>query len=118
MIRKFASGATRNTDKKKLDWEGFISPVAMRRFARYMHQHRVQSDGNLRDSDNWQKGFPRRQIMKSLIRHVWDLWYVWRSSPTAKELMLDLLCAILFNTQAMMLEIIYDRNIEDLDDGS
>src|SRR3990167_9734133 len=97
LIRTLDSGATRDTDSGKLDWEGFISPRAMRYFAEYMHKHRQQSDGTLRDADNWQKGMPRRQYMKSMIRHVWDLWAGWDSNPDYHDNLVDLLCAIIFN---------------------
>src|SRR3990167_2688002 len=114
-IRTFGSGATRDTDEGKLDWEGFISPVAMRYFAEYMHRNRYQSDGTLRDADNWQKGMPRRQYMKSLIRHTWALWCNWRSEEGSQGLRkaTDLLCAIIFNAQGLLLEIALGRYIEE-----
>ena len=112
-IRTFGSGATRDTDEGKLDWEGFVSPVAMRFFAEYMHKHRHQSDGTLRDADNWQKGMPRRQYMKSLIRHTWDLWLKWRCPPYNIEGLVDLLCAIIFNAQGLLLEIALGRYVEE-----
>lgn len=68
-IRTFDTGATRDTDEGKLDFEGFLSPLALERFAEYMNKHRQQSDGSLRDSDNWQKGIPVKQYMKSMWRH-------------------------------------------------
>ena len=68
-VRTFDTGATRDTDDGKLDYEGFISPLVLERFARYMHTHRLQPDGTLRDSDNWQKGIPRDQYIKSAWRH-------------------------------------------------
>src|SRR3990167_2853168 len=111
-IRQFKSGATRDTDDGKLDWEGFISPVAMRRFAEYMDGHRVQADGSLRDSDNWQAGFPRGQTMKSLVRHAWDLWYEWRRGKD-EVVMVDLLCAVIFNAQSLLLEITLGRDVEE-----
>ena len=111
-IRQFKSGATRDTDTGKLDWEGFISPVAMRRYAEYMHRHRTQADGSLRDSDNWQAGFPRRQTMKSLVRHAWDLWYEWRRGRD-EAVMVDLLCAVIFNAQSLLLEITLGRDVEE-----
>ena len=111
-IRQFKSGATRDTDDGKLDWEGFISPIAMRRFAEYMHRHRVQADGSLRDSDNWQAGFPRRQTMKSLVRHAWDLWYEWRRGKD-EVVMVDLLCAVIFNAQSLLLEITLERDVKE-----
>ena len=114
-VRTFGSGATRDTDEGKLDWEGFISPVAMHFFAEYMHKHRHQSDGQLRDADNWQKGMPRSQYMKSLIRHTWDLWLIWRSEEGSSGLKkaTDLLCALIFNAQGLLLEIALGRYIKE-----
>src|SRR5580698_7792736 len=63
-FRTFETGATRNLDASKYDYEGFLSPLVMERFGQYMHKHRVQADGSLRDSDNWQKGIPLQAYMK------------------------------------------------------
>ena len=112
-MRQFETGATRDDDTEKLDFEGFISPAAMLLFAQYMREHRVQADGSLRDSDNWQKGMPRRQYMKSLIRHVWELWRIWRVVPEAEDKLVELLCAILFNVQGFLFEITMGRDVED-----
>ena len=76
--RTFYTGATRDTDEGKFDYEAFNAPIVERTYASYMHENRKQVDGVLRDGDNWQKGMPRGQYMKSLIRHVFDLWYEWR----------------------------------------
>ena len=111
-IRVFETGATRDSDDGKLDYEGFISPLALQMFAEYMHKHRLQSDGGLRDSDNWQKGMPRNQYMKSLVRHVMDLWRVWRSVSDTDEL-IDLLCAIMFNVQGLLHETRLGRSIDE-----
>src|SRR5687768_4320669 len=35
-MREFETGATRNLDNGKLDYEGFLSPLVMERFAEYM----------------------------------------------------------------------------------
>ena len=110
-IRTFETGATRDTDEGKLDWEGFIHPAAMGFFVRYMQKHRHQADGTLRDADNWQKGIPRKQYMKSLVRHVWDLWTVWRTEPEMELTIIDLLCAIMFNVQGLLLEIYKGRDV-------
>jgi hypothetical protein len=40
MMREFTTGATRNLDEDKHDYEGFLSPYVLRRFAAYMHEHR------------------------------------------------------------------------------
>lgn len=109
-MRKFETGATRNNDDTKLDYEGFISPAVLRRFAEYMHIHRKQSDGNIRDSDNWQKGIPKDVYVKSLTRHFMDFWRLNRGekvvNPDNGELSTkeELLCAILFNVQGLLFE--------------
>jgi len=38
-MRTFASGATRDADDHKLDFEGFLSPFVLERYAQYMHKH-------------------------------------------------------------------------------
>src|SRR5882724_7606971 len=55
-FRVFASGATRDSDENKLDFEGLLSPLVLEEFAKYMHGKRKMPDGTMRDSDNWQKG--------------------------------------------------------------
>ena len=109
-MREFSTGATRDDDQTKPDYEGFLSPAVLRRFGRYMNEHRLQADGNLRASDNWQKGIPQQEYLKSLLRHVVDLWAALRQdgptdkSPAAIKEREDLLCAILFNTQGLLHE--------------
>ncbi len=105
-VRGFDSGATRDQDTTKLDYEGFLSPWAMLRFAAYMHEHRVQSDGSLRGSDNWQKGIPRDSYMKSLWRHLITVWCHHRVVPEEDcESMEQALCGVIFNAQGYLHEI-------------
>lgn len=112
-VRQFNTGATRDTDDGKLDYEGFLSPLVVERFAEYMHGHRVQSDGGLRASDNWQKGMPRSSYMKSGWRHFFDWWKEHRGHRT-KDGLENALCALLFNVQGYLHELIKER----LDDYS
>lgn len=106
--RTFDTGATRDTDEGKLDYEGFVSPLVLERFAQYMNKHRTQPDGSLRDSDNWQKGIPLIEYMKSLWRHFMDLFKEHRGY-TSREGIEDALCAILFNTQGYLHEILKEK---------
>ena len=102
-MRYFDTGATRDTDEGKLDYEGFLSPHVLKRFAEYMHTHRLQADGELRDSDNWQKGIPMEAYMKSLWRHFMDVWSIYRGPfQTPIEEFETALCAMLFNVQGML----------------
>lgn len=110
-IRVFASGATRNSDADKLDYEGFLSPFVLRRFARYMHANRVQKDGTLRASDNWQKGLPPAETLKSLLRHVMEVWLHMRGVRAEVEIhaFQDALCAVIFNAQSLLLESLKEK---------
>src|SRR5271157_1815692 len=73
-MRTFDTGATRSAEADKLDYDGFLSPLVLERYAQYLNKHRVQADGKLRDSDNWQKGMPKSAYMKSAWRHFISLW--------------------------------------------
>jgi len=110
-MRTFESGATRDDDKDKLDYEGFLSPLALERYAQYMHKCRVQADGKLRDSDNWQKGIPLGQYMKSKFRHFMETWKTCRGARglKAKAELEESLCAELFNTMGMLHELVKER---------
>lgn len=110
-LTTFASGATRDTSVGKLDYEGFLSPLVVERFARYMDKHRTQSNGELRDADNWQGGFPRSSYMKSLWRHFMDLWLLHRGRPAREGVDLEeALCACLFNVQGYLHEVLIGRS--------
>lgn len=100
-MRNYETGATRDNVEGKLRYEGFIAPRVLRRFAEYMHKHRYQADGQVRDADNWQKGIPVDDYMDSLVRHVMDLWYIWRERGVIDE---ELACAIFFNDQGLLFE--------------
>lgn len=111
-MQTFDSGATRNDDSAKYDYEGFVHPEALHAYGEYMHQHRLQRDGSVRDSDNWQKGIPFRKYVKSLVRHSIDLWRMERGftvinpdtgSPHTRQ---ELCCAILFNSFGYLKELV------------
>jgi hypothetical protein len=107
-MREFSTGATRDGDTTKLDYEGFLSPVVLERYAQYLDKHRVQADGKLRDSDNWQKGIPKDVYMKSAFRHFMDMWKLHRTStpltPVGNEWFEDAMCAVLFNVMGYLHE--------------
>lgn len=108
----------------KLDYEGFENPFVREFFAKYMDGHRIQADGEPRNSDNWQKGISKTAYVKSLIRHVQDLHLTWRggiATDPEKDTevgMEELLCAIIFNAQGLLFETLVDsgqavRSIEE-----
>lgn len=111
-MREFSTGATRNTDAAKHDPEGFLSPLVIERFCQYMHTHRLQADGRLRDSDNWQKGIPLQAYMKSAWRHFLDVWYHHREvSAQALEPLEEALCALLFNVSGYLHEVLKAKGV-------
>ena len=110
-MRTFLSGATRDSDVNKLDFEGFLSPLALQAFAEYMHENRVQSDGKVRASDNWQKGIPLDAYMKSMWRHFFAVWSTYRGVHDEEmwewgDVQITNLCALLFNVQGMLHEMV------------
>ncbi len=108
--RTFKTGATRDTDQGKLDFEGFYSPLVVERFGKYMHKNRTLRDGSLRDSDNWQKGIPVSVYMKSLWRHFFYAWKSYRGRLNNEEQQ-ENLCAILFNAQGMLHELLKEKEL-------
>lgn len=107
-IRKFETGATRDTATDKHDYEAFVSPLVTRRYGKFMHKHRKQSDGSLRAGDNWQKGIPIDQYVKSLVRHVEDVRLIHDGYQAWDNVGLveveDALCAIIFNASGILFE--------------
>lgn len=116
--RQFLTGATRDGDTNKLDYEGFISPIVWVRFAEYMHKCRLRNipaGETIRASDNWQKGIPLDQYVKSGLRHAIEWWLMHRGYPAKDEkgTILDLeevLCAILFNVQGYLFELLESKD--------
>lgn len=112
-IRTFDTGATRNLDVTRDDPEGFLSPIVIDRYSKYMSKNRLQADGSVRDSDNWQKGIPLSAYMKGMWRHFLHLWTRHRgwkvTDPGAAADIEEDLCAIIFNTQGYLFEILREK---------
>lgn len=101
-IRTFDSGATRDALTGKLAVHRFMSPKVVKRYCEYLESHRVQTNGEVRDPDNWKKGMPKEVYAESLFRHVMiDAWEQFESTGTITE---DTLCAILFNASGFLFE--------------
>jgi hypothetical protein len=111
LVRVFSTGATRDADENKLDFEGFLSPLVLEEFAKYMHGKRKMPDGSMRDSDNWQKGIPTEAYMKSMFRHFFAVWRSYRRDPKRGEgydyaPFVEELLALLFNVQGITHEVL------------
>lgn len=103
-IRTFDTGATRNADVFP-DIYGFTSPLALGLFCQYMHEHRLQADGTMRDSDNWKKGIPMDSYIRSLRRHLQDLTLHHDGyGHLAREDVVSAMAGVMFNIQGYMHE--------------
>lgn len=111
-MRTFDTGATRNVDVNKMDYEAFLSPLALEEYAKYMHAHRKQKDGTIRDGDNWQRGIPLSVYLKSLWRHFFDMWATYRGAQRFDSddghtlTMREICCSVIFNAMGYLHETI------------
>lgn len=104
-VRKFETGATRDTAEGKLDYSNFFSPAVLERRAVFMHKNRKQSDGTLRDGGNWKYGIPQEVYMSSMFRHFMTVWKENHGIDTEEGLE-EALCAVLFNAEGMLYELL------------
>ena len=110
-VREFLTGATRSPIGDKYQYEGFLSPTVIHRYAEYMHKHRFQVDGQIRAADNWQKGMPLESYIDSGWRHFMDWWLHHRGQERlATETLEESLCALMFNTMGYLHEVLKEKN--------
>ena len=110
-MREFDTGASRDDNDGKYVYTRFNSALVEKRFAKYMHEHRVQADGKLRDGGNWKFGIPMDAYEDSLGRHYHDLWEMLETdtdsitdSSGKVVTRQDVLCALRFNINGMLHE--------------
>ena len=109
-IREFDTGATRDTDVGKLSYIKGLCPNVLRGYMQYLDKHRRQSDGNMRDFDNWKKGIEKDVYLDSLGRHFWDVWLIMHGFEVEdkdgkKVCLKDALHGILFNDMGILYEL-------------
>lgn len=111
-VETYETGATRSKETT-FDPEGFINPAALVLYCEYMQRHRVQADGGLRDSDNWQKGMPTSRAIRSLLRHTLDAWLILRGhEPKSDDCvsLTDAVCGVLFNAFLILTNEVNNAN--------
>ncbi len=111
VLRTFDTGATRDTGEDKVEPWGYMSELAELAYADYMQMHQVQSDGKLRDSDNWKKGIPLDAFYHSLSRHILDLRLIWNghADHARTSNLIEALCAIKFNVDGLLHELVKEQ---------
>jgi hypothetical protein len=119
VLRGFDTGATRDTGEGKLDYFGFLSPVVLKQFAKFMNMNRLQSDGQLRDSDNWQKGIPIPVYFSSENRHHMEFFEMARAyadlDRNDKIEFVGSACGLMFNVMGFLHEFLKTNSMIDFD---
>ncbi len=112
-IRKFDTGATRDTVDGKLNYRKALSPVVLQRYVQYLNAHRKQADGSMRDFDNWKKGIPIEAYFEGLGRHDMAVWLLHDEFPAEDNHgpvdIEDTLCAIIFNASGWLHELLKEE---------
>ena len=105
-MRSYGTGGVRSELGDKLQYEGYFSPMVLRRRAQYMKKHQEQEDGEHREPDNWQNGMPMDDYIDSLFRHFIDIWLNHREViRLEKDEVEELLCAMMFNCEGYLFEL-------------
>ena len=112
-MRKFDSGATRDTIEGKLSYVRGLSPIVLKLYMQYLDAHRLQADGKKRDFDNWKLGIEKDAYLDGLGRHFWDVWLLCHGYPTEDNHgpveLKSALCAIMFNSMGMLYELLKEK---------
>lgn len=104
-VRSFPTGATRSSAEGKPDYEGYLSPLVVKRYGQFMMKHQTQADGTPRASDNWQRGMPLETFIKSGFRHF-VAWWLNHRKWSADEDVEEALCALIFNASGYLHEVL------------
>lgn len=112
-LRQFSSGAIRDNNENKPNYAGFTSPLILKAFGNYMQKHQILPDGSKRNADNWKGLFGENHMQvcyECKCRHDHDLaLYMDGYGDWARDNLLDVLCAIKFNVDAMIYKIMKDE---------
>lgn len=113
VIRTFPTGAIRDglidkgTGLPKPDYHRFLDWSVLTYYCdKYMLPNRILPNGQMREPDNWKKGFGEDVTMASLTRHYYAVWGKWSNKRVYTDECLQDLCGVMFNTIAMMREIL------------
>jgi len=112
-MNTFDTGATRSEDTVRDDPDGYMSWPFMQMYFEYMTKNRVQADGAVRESDNWQKGIPKDRYMKGAYRHFMHWWARHRghtvNDPMAADNIEEDMSALFFNLQGYAHELLKEK---------
>ena len=93
---------------EKVEQRWNMSILVLEKYAQYLHKHKIQSNGEIRSSDNWKKGIPLSAYAKSMWRHFLDVMKGHEGYLPSEKLQ-DALCAVIFNAMGYLHEILKDK---------
>ncbi len=109
-MREFKTGATRDTVEGKLSYVKALSPIVLQQYVQYLDVHRKQSDGSMREFDNWKQGIPKEAYLDGLGRHFVAVWLLEHGFPASDNhgsvTLEDSLCGIIFNAMGWLHELL------------
>ena len=107
------TGATRNSNVGKINYQGALSPVVLEAYGKYIEKHSLLPDGTIRNNKNWQKlfGTPqehREVCIESAWRHFIDI-LMEHDGYESRDGIDEALGGLMFNIQAYWFSILKER---------
>ena len=103
-MRKFKTGAIRDSEDGKEDYIETISWTAFKRYAQFMTSKKSKYGAG-----NFKKGIPIDAYERSLVRHL-QKYFANKYEGGKEELEEDHLCAMLFNVFGIIHEEEYEQS--------
>lgn len=117
-IRKFPSGADRDSDENKPHYPGYFDSRVVKAFGEYMLRHQRRVDGSFRAADNWKAGMSKEVYFDSGFRHFMDWWRLYEADhyegKVCIEPTLEACCALMFNLMGYMRNLIQEKESHEL----
>ena len=113
VLRMSESGAIRNSDVGKINYQGALSPLILEAYGKYIEKHSLLPDGTRRNNKNWQNLFgtpeEHRQVcIESAWRHFIDL-LMDHDGYESRDGIDEALGGLMFNIQAYWFSILKER---------
>lgn len=104
LLRKSDTGAIRNSDVDKINYQGALSPLVLEAYGAYIQKHSLLPDGTRRNNKNWQNLFgtheEHRQVcIESAWRHFLDV-LMEHDGYESRDGIDEALGGLMFNIQA------------------
>jgi len=115
-LRNFDTGAIRDNDDSKINYQGALSPLVLEAYGAYIQKHSLLPDGTRRNNKNWQNLFgtheEHRQVcIESAWRHFIDL-LMEHDGYDSRDGLDEAIGGLMFNIQAYWFSVLKERRGE------